>query len=67
MMTAERSSPCPVCSDDVDPHHNFDLTMTSGLVLGPVCSSECAHTLYLLYHATFRTFTTPDQDTKDVC
>lgn len=45
---------CPICEKLMDNRHNYEVTLASGLVLGPVCSSECAHSLYLAYHAYYR-------------
>lgn len=45
---------CPVCKKLMDRHHNYEVSLISGLVLGPVCSSDCAHALYIAYNAYYR-------------
>lgn len=45
---------CPMCKKLMDAHHNYEVTLASGLVLGPVCSPDCAHGLFLAYQSYWR-------------
>lgn len=45
---------CPICQKLMDSHHNYEVNLAAGLALGPVCSPDCAHSLYLAYQAYYR-------------
>lgn len=40
---------CPMCMKLMDKSHNYEVTLSGGLTLGPVCSADCAHSLFLAY------------------
>lgn len=57
---------CPMCKTVVNNAHHFEVELASGFVLGPTCTAECAHQLYIVYQNFWRILPV-DTEGQEVC